>query len=161
MKTLKDLKEAIARIQGIDQEGFDSDWVLRKFARDQALINIELIKPYTNEYDLIVEFLVAGKDDDAAASDVAADAAVAAAVASADAAYAAYDADTADAAFDAIAAIDAADAAFDAIAAIDAADAAFDAIAAIDAADYTNAIASLNTLAKQHKLKDKGSINYE
>jgi len=61
MKTLKDLKEAITRIQSIDKEG-----LLRKFAREQALINIELIKPYTDKYDLIVRFLITGKDAAAA-----------------------------------------------------------------------------------------------
>jgi len=95
MKTIEDLKEEITRIKSIGNEGFDSDWVLRKFARDQALINIELIKPYTDKYDLIVRFLVTGKD---------ARAAFAATYAATYAAYAAGDAAGADAggaAFDA------------------------------------------------------------
>jgi len=67
MKTIEDLKEEITRIKNIDHEGFDNNLVFRKFARDQALINIELIKPYTDKYDLIVAFLVTGKDSYAAA----------------------------------------------------------------------------------------------
>jgi len=137
MKTFKDLKEAITRIQSIDQEG-----LLRKFARDQALINIELIKPYTDKYDLIVRCLVTGKD--AAAAAEAAYAAVA--VAAADtpdtpavaAAYAAADAAYAAATYDYVDAY-----------------AAYGAAAYSDASytgDYTNAIESLNTLAKEHKL---------
>jgi len=62
METFKDLKEEITRIKALDVEGFDNDWVLRKFARDQALINIALIRPYADKYELIVRFLVTGKD---------------------------------------------------------------------------------------------------
>jgi len=88
MKTFKDLKEEIARINNIDVEGFDNDRVLRKFARDQALRNIKLIRPYTNKYDLVVSFLVAGNDTQAAAT--AATAATAARAAMAKAAEVAY-----------------------------------------------------------------------
>jgi len=45
---------------------------LVRFACDVALINIEKIKPYTDKYDLIVEFL---KNPTADAADAAADAA--------------------------------------------------------------------------------------
>jgi len=135
MKTFKDLKEEITRIKNIDHEGFDSDWVLRKFARDQALINIELIKPYTDKYDLIVRFLVTGKDARAAAY----------AAAAAGAYTAAFAANAAHAAFAA---------AYDTPAAAAAANAAADAdIAAADAdiaIDYTKAIESLSTLANEH-----------
>jgi len=96
MKTLKDLKEAIKRIQSIDQEG-----LLRNFARDQALINIELIKPYTDKYNLIAAAATYDYVD----------------------AYAGY-----------------------------AAAAAAAAAAGYGTVEYTNAIESLNTLAKEHKL---------
>lgn len=36
--------------------------VLMSFARKQALINIELIKPYTEQYDLIVDYLETGNE---------------------------------------------------------------------------------------------------
>ncbi len=68
---------------------------IRKFACDCALINIELIKPCTDKYNLILEFLN-GRNEYAADAAVAvadaaraADAAVAVAVADADAADAA------------------------------------------------------------------------
>ena len=43
---------------------FDAEAVLRKFALRQALINIELVKPYTTpeKYALIVEYLNTGKE---------------------------------------------------------------------------------------------------
>jgi len=145
MKTVKDLKKEIARINNIDTKGFDRDHVLRKFARTQALINIELIKPYTDQFSTIVMFLVTGKnaattyaiaaDATAAANDAAADDAATYAAASVSAAtYATYAADDADAAT--YAAYDAADAATYATAA-----------AADAAADYTKAIESLTVLA--------------
>ena len=40
--------------------GFNADKLLREFARKQALINIEKIKPYTDQYDLIIEYLNTG-----------------------------------------------------------------------------------------------------
>jgi len=51
MATYNELKEAVDRVKSIEVKGFDNDWLLRKFARQQALINIELIKPYTDEYE--------------------------------------------------------------------------------------------------------------
>jgi len=46
-------------------QGFDATVLFRKFARKQALINIEKIKPYTgtDSYDLIVEYLKTGNED--------------------------------------------------------------------------------------------------
>jgi len=41
---------------------FDAEKLLREFARKQALIHIEKIRPYTDEYDLIVEYLETGKE---------------------------------------------------------------------------------------------------
>jgi len=136
MKTLKDLREEITRVSNIDVKGFDSAWVIMKFARDQALINIKLIKPYTDKYELIVRFLVTGKDADAA-TDIAEDAATDAA-AYAIAAYAATYGTDADADADADAYGTAAYAA------------AYAATAAAYATDYTKAIASLNTLANEY-----------
>jgi len=133
MKTFKELKEEIARIKALDVEGFDSDWVLRKFARDQALINIKLIKPYTDKYDLIVAFLVTGKDAHAAV-----DAVDAADTTSADSADSAADA-TYDTAYD----TDAVYAAYYAAVYADAANAGA-------GADCTKAIESLNTLANEY-----------
>ena len=71
---------------------------IRKFARDIALINIELIKPYCSdsEYTLILNFLKTGENADAAArvaarvARVAADAADAADAAARAATYATY-----------------------------------------------------------------------
>ena len=40
---------------------FDAEKLLRAFARKQALVNIEKIKPYTDKYDLIIEYLTTGK----------------------------------------------------------------------------------------------------
>jgi len=150
MKTFKELKEEIARINNIDVEGFDSDWVLRKFARDQALINIELISPYTDKYELIVKFLVTGKD--AAASSYAA------ASASAYAANDAFDTDastyadtTYAAAYAAYAAYatDGVTAATAAYSTAYAATASYASYADIDT-EYTNAIESLNTLLDEY-----------
>jgi hypothetical protein len=44
---------------------FDATEILREFARRQALINIELIKPYckAEEYELIVEYLKSGREN--------------------------------------------------------------------------------------------------
>jgi len=137
MKTFKELKEEIARINNIDVEGFDSDWVLRKFARDQALINIELIKPYTNKYNLIVMYLVTGKD--------ASDAYDAATDAATDAYDAATDADYDDAYAAAYVAYAAAAADYDSAYA-----AAYAADIATVVADYAKAIESLNTLANEY-----------
>jgi len=61
-KTYNKLKEAIDKVAAIDVEGFDNAWVLHKFARDQALINISLIKPYTDKYALIVRYLMTGDE---------------------------------------------------------------------------------------------------
>lgn len=76
---------------------FDATELLREFARQQALINIELIKPYCTpaKFDLIVTFLQTGDADaaraarDAAAADAARDATYAAYAAADDAADAA------------------------------------------------------------------------
>jgi len=63
---------------------FNGEALLREFARKQALINIEAIEPYTDEYNLIVQFLKTGNEKIrtaawaaawAAASDAAFDAA--------------------------------------------------------------------------------------
>jgi len=43
--------------------GFNTEKMLREFARKQALINIEKIKPYTKEYDLILQWLKTGEED--------------------------------------------------------------------------------------------------
>ena len=43
--------------------GSNIEDVLRHFARRQALINIEKIRPYTDKYDLIVEWLTTGNED--------------------------------------------------------------------------------------------------
>jgi hypothetical protein len=53
---------------------FDATEILREFARKQALINIELIKPYckAEEYELIVEYLKSGREDLRAAAESAA-----------------------------------------------------------------------------------------
>jgi len=78
---------------------FNGETLLREFARKQALINIELIKPFTDEYNLIVRFLKTGDEKIRAAAWAAArDAARAAAF---DAASAAASAATSAAAFDA------------------------------------------------------------
>ena len=63
---------------------------LRKFTRDIAMVNIELIKPYCNDadYESIIHFLKSGENDTRAARAVDA---------AADAAYAAYAAYAADA----------------------------------------------------------------
>jgi hypothetical protein len=103
---------------------FDLSDVLFKFSCACALVNIELIKPYTKDFDLILEFLknpvkensraaraadaayaaYAAADAARAAADAAADAAARAAYAAARAAYAAYAAaDAARAAADAAA----------------------------------------------------------
>jgi len=133
MKTFKDLKDEITRIKSIDVKGFDSDWVLRKFARDQALINIELIRPYTDRYNTIVGFLVTGKNADVAT--------YATYTATAAATYAA-------AAVAATSAIAAASAATYATYATYAATHATHAVVAD--ADYTKSIEGLNTLANEY-----------
>jgi hypothetical protein len=73
--------------------GADMTEVLREFARRQALINIELIRPYTDKSDLIYDWLTTGNENmrDAAAdaARAAADAVYAAARAARAAAYAA------------------------------------------------------------------------
>jgi len=87
---------------------------LVRFACDVALINIEKIKPYTDKYDLIVEFLknpTAAAYAAARAARAARAAAYAVARAARDAVYAARAADAADAADAAADATDAADAA--------------------------------------------------
>ena len=105
MATYKGLREAVDKVAAIKVDGFDNDWLLRAFARKQALINIKLIKPYTNKYNLIVRYLVTGDESireevQAAAADSAANA-NAAVDAYAD--YADYAAAAADAAADAAA----------------------------------------------------------
>jgi len=124
MKTFGNLKEEIALINNIDVEGFDSDWVIKKFARDQALINIKLIKPYADKYELIVRFLVTGKDVGAARAG----------------------------GYDFAAASDASHAAFASAYAAGAARAADAAAFATDYAsvDFTKAIESLNTIANEY-----------
>jgi len=79
-KTFSDLKEEIARVKTIEVEGFDNDWVLSRFGRDQALINVKKIKPYTDQYAMIVRYLVTGYCDASAfaAADAVFDAANAA-----------------------------------------------------------------------------------
>jgi len=134
MKTFKDLKDEITRIKSIDVKGFDSDWVLRKFARDQALINIELIKPYTDKYGMIVRFLVTGKDADEAASATE---------------IAGISADD-DAAMYAAAATYAATATYTATHAAMYATHAVVATYATATADYTKSIANLTTLANEY-----------
>jgi len=136
MKTFKDLKDEIARINNIDVKGFDGEWVLRKFARDQALINIGLIKPYTDEYSTVVRFLVTGKNVDAATHVVAT--AYAASAASAASAATAYAVASASATY-AVATY-----------ATYAASAAAYATDATTYADYTKAIATLNALANEY-----------
>jgi len=142
MKTFEDLKDEIARIDHIYIEGFDSNWVFRKFARDQALINIALIKPYTDKYALIVRFLVTGKDEAAAAAIQAAIQA-ASATATVAATYVTFATVAAASATSAIAT--------SAIAAATSASYATYATHAADAdSDYTASIASLNTLANEY-----------
>jgi len=63
MSIYVELLKEIDRINASKIEGFDSDWVLMFFARKQSLINISLIKPYTNKYNLIVRYLVTGNPD--------------------------------------------------------------------------------------------------
>ncbi len=41
---------------------FNVESVLREFARRQAMINIEKVKPYTDKYDLIVKYLETGDE---------------------------------------------------------------------------------------------------
>ena len=41
---------------------FNAEHLLRRFARKQALIHIEKIKPYTDQYDLIVLYLETGDE---------------------------------------------------------------------------------------------------
>jgi len=153
MKTLKELKEEIKRIKALDVEGFDSDWVFKKFARDQAIINIELIKPYTDKYELIVRFLVTGKDAHAATG--AADTTPAAAAAFDSSCGAASIDSAADAAFDSAyeaastSDSNAADAAYYAAAYADAAS--YYVAGAVDSTDnYTKAIESLTALADEY-----------
>jgi len=136
VKTFKDLKDEITRIAKIDVKGFDSDWVLRKFARDQALANIELIKPYTDKYELIVMFLVTGKNADVA---YAASATEIAGISADD-----------DAAMYAAAATYAATATYTATHAAMYATHAAVATYATATADYTKAIASLKSLANEY-----------
>ena len=42
---------------------YEIDGLLKCFARRQALIHIEKIKPYTGQFDLIVEYLETGRED--------------------------------------------------------------------------------------------------
>jgi len=104
MATYKELREAVDKVAAIEVEGFDNDWLLRAFARKQALINIEKIKQFTDKYNLIVRYLVTGDESirkEARAAAYAAYAAVYAAAAdahaSAHAAANAHDAAAADA----------------------------------------------------------------
>jgi len=52
--------------------GFDASDMLFEAARMFALVNIENIKPYTNKYDLIVEYLKTGNSDLRSAAESAA-----------------------------------------------------------------------------------------
>lgn len=72
--------------------GFDATDLLRCFARRQALINIDKIKPYTDKYDLIVEYLQTGDKSIQSAAESAAWYAAAAAWPAAAAARSAADA---------------------------------------------------------------------
>jgi len=85
---------------------FNGEALLREFARRQALINIEAIEPFTDEYNLIVQFLETGDEKIRAAAWAAARAAARAA------AWAATRAAASDAARDSDAACDAATNAF-------------------------------------------------
>lgn len=87
----------IASLVGGENTYSDLSWLAGKklpkerivrFACDCALINIEKIKPYTDKYDLIVQFLTNPTARAAYAADAAADAAYTAADAAADAAAA-------------------------------------------------------------------------
>jgi len=50
LKTFQNLKDEIARIKSTNNEGLDNNWLLRKFARDQALIaKIEEVLGYKFE----------------------------------------------------------------------------------------------------------------
>ena len=49
--------------------------LLREFARKQALINIEKIHPYTDQYDLIVQYLQTGDESIQSAAESAAESA--------------------------------------------------------------------------------------
>ena len=55
-------------------DGFDATELLREFARKQALISIEKVKPYCSkkDYDLIVEYLETGSDNIRSAAESAA-----------------------------------------------------------------------------------------
>ena len=57
----------------------DATELLRKFARKQALISIEKIKPYTDKYNLIVDYLETGDENLREEAQAAAQAAQAAA----------------------------------------------------------------------------------
>jgi hypothetical protein len=119
---------------------FDLSNVLFKFSCACALVNIELIKPYTKDFDFILEFLKNPVKENAAYAAEAADAAARAAAYAADAAYAA--AYAAEAAYAADAAAYAADAARASAYAADAAyAAAYAAEAAYAAADAARASA--------------------
>jgi hypothetical protein len=141
MATHKELKEVIDNVAASKVDGFDNDWLLRAFARKQALINIEKIKPYTDKYSLIVRYLMTG--DEGIREEVRATAATAATAADYAAAYAAAD----------YAAAYAADAA--AAAAYAAAD--YAATADADAAAYSHAsgkaIITLNEMVEEYMSK--------
>jgi len=167
------MKDAITRVKAIDTDGFDNDWVLLNFAREQALINLHLIKPHTEHYNIIVMYLVTGKNVDAVFEDCVgaamesahhADDNVAYEIANAASASAFYADNNEDivnaavnAAVSAVSAI-AANAAYwaaanaaggdDDAAGGAAADAASDAV--IADADYTKSIESLTTLADEY-----------
>ena len=51
---------------------FNAEHLLRRFARKQALIHIEKIKPYTDQYDLIVSYLETGDESIRSAAESAA-----------------------------------------------------------------------------------------
>ena len=61
MKTHEDLAAAIRDAADIKCAGFSPDWVLLAFARKQALLNINMLRPYTDRYALIVEYLLTGR----------------------------------------------------------------------------------------------------
>ena len=54
---------------------FNAEKLLRKFARKQASIHIEKIKPYTNQYELIIQWLETGDESIRSAAESAAESA--------------------------------------------------------------------------------------
>ena len=50
MATYKELREAVEKVAAIKVDVFDKDWLLRAFARKQALINIKLVNVFINHF---------------------------------------------------------------------------------------------------------------